>query len=80
VQDGQVTPTGFETLSATADPVRPLRQPTSPGAAKSGAILPENTPNDPRLARLVALWPRLPETARQTIMEIASKRTGQIKG
>jgi hypothetical protein len=67
-----MTPTGFETLSPTTNPDKALRQAPSPGAAKSGAILPENTLSDPRLARLVALWPRLSETTRQAIMEIVS--------
>jgi len=72
-----VTPTGFETLSTTADPGKALRQVPSPGAAKSGAILPENTLTDPRLASLIAIWPRLPEESRQAILEIAQRKTGE---
>jgi len=75
-----VTPTGFEPASATADPERVLGQTLSAGAAKSGAILPENTLMDPRLARLVAIWPRLPESARQAIMEILARQERQPEG
>ncbi len=79
-QDESMTPTGFEPVSATTDSERSLRQAASLGAAKSGAILPENTRTDPRLARLVAIWPRLPESARQAIMEIVDGQKGQLEG
>ncbi len=67
-----MTPTGFEPVSTTTDPTRALRQTPSAGAAKSGAILPENTRTDPRLASLIAIWPRLPESTRRAIMEMVS--------
>jgi hypothetical protein len=68
-----MTPTGFEALSTTTYPGGALRQAPFSGAAKSGAILPENALADHRLFRLVTVWPDLPEDARQAILELVSK-------
>jgi hypothetical protein len=40
------------------------------GGAKSGAVSPDPSPDNPDLARIVATWPKLPESIRRALLAL----------
>jgi hypothetical protein len=61
----RMTPTGSEPIGATCKPAKVLRESAQGSGAESGAVF------DPDLARLVDIWPKLPDHVRRAILTLA---------
>jgi hypothetical protein len=64
---------GFDAPDVTTGKSTPLGKVGQRRAAQSGAVAPENDPNDPGLARLLDAWPSLSPSDRAAIMAIIGK-------
>ncbi len=60
--------TGLEPVTTTGCKTKHLQQRPPMGGAESGAVVGRTAPSDPDLAKVIEVWPTLPDPIKRAIM------------